>query len=90
MDKLIEELKNKTMELLDLSFIDPGEVTPETPLFGDDNSLGLDSIDALEIVIMLEKDYGVRIDNKELGRKVMVNFSTLAAYVKEHAGPPTD
>ncbi|MCP4647556.1 MAG: acyl carrier protein, partial [bacterium] len=76
MEKLIEELKNKTLELLDLNYVEPAEVKPDTPLFGDEGSLGLDSIDALEIVIMLEKDYGVRIDNKELGRKVMVSFST--------------
>ncbi len=86
MDKLVEELKNKTLELLDLNYVNPAEVNADTPLFGDDDSLGLDSIDALEIVIMLEKDYGVRIDNKELGRKVMVSFSTLASYVKENAG----
>ena len=85
MDKLIEELKNKTLDLLDLSYVDPAQVNALTPLFGGEDSLGLDSIDALEIVIMLEKDYKVRIENKELGKQVMVNFSTLAAYIKENS-----
>jgi len=43
----------------------------------------LDSIDVLELVMMIEKDYSVRIDNKELGAKVFANLRTLAEYIQE-------
>ena len=80
MSDLIEELKTKILTVLDLPDVAPAEITPESPLVGGD--LGLDSIDILEIVMMLEKDYGVRIDNRELGAKVLVSLQTLAAYVE--------
>ena len=47
--------------------------------------LGIDSIDVLEMVIMIEKDYGLRIDNRELGEKVFASLSTLAAYISENS-----
>ena len=81
LEKMIEELKGKTIELLYLTDVNADEIKPDTPLFGGEGALGLDSIDALEIVIMLEKDYGVKIDNKELGREVMTDFAALASYV---------
>jgi acyl carrier protein len=81
MENLIEELKSKIVRLLYLSHVNPADIKAETPLFGGDGGLGLDSIDALEIVIMLEQDYGVKIENKEIGKKVLVDFATLASYI---------
>lgn len=82
MDKLIEELKLKIIETLYLEDVKPEDIQPETPLFAD--GLGLDSIDALEIVMLIEKSYNVKIDNKEIGQKVLRNLSTLAAYIREN------
>ena len=61
MEKLIEELKQHLIEELNLEDITPADIDAEAPLFGD--GLGLDSIDALEIILILEKNYGVRLAN---------------------------
>ena len=81
MEDLRAELKHKLVETLDLADVDPDAIGDDEPLFGD--GLGLDSIDVLEIVVMIERDYGIKIDNKELGEKVMVSIATLADYLAE-------
>ncbi len=83
MEQLIEELKEKIVGILDLSSLPSIHLDVDGPLIG--GSLGLDSIDVLEMVIMLEKDYGLRIDNRELGEKVFASLSTLAAYVSQNS-----
>ena len=86
MDPLLDELKVKLVEAVGLTDVRPEDITPDQPLVGD--GLGLDSIDILELVVMLEEDYGVKIDNKELGRKVFASLRSLADYVREHRTPP--
>ena len=81
MQELRTELKHKLVETLDLQAIDPDQIGDDDPLFGE--GLGLDSIDVLELVVMIERDYGVKIDNKELGERVMVSIRTLAEYLSE-------
>jgi acyl carrier protein len=83
MEQLIEELKAKIVSILDLANIPIAQFDVEGPLIG--GSLGLDSIDVLEMVIMIEKDYGLRIDNRELGEKVFASLATLAAYIYENS-----
>ncbi len=83
MEKLIEELKVKIVEILNLPNVTPADVKADEQLVG--GELGIDSIDVLEMVIMIEKDYGVAINNKELGAKVFATLETLAAYIEEKA-----
>ena len=83
MEKLINELKEKIITILNLPGVTPGNVNPEEQLVG--GPLGIDSIDVLEMVIMIEKDYGVTIDNKELGAKVFATLRTLAIYIQENS-----
>jgi acyl carrier protein len=83
MEQLIEELKVKIVSILDLANLPTTHFDVDGPLIG--GSLGLDSIDVLEMVIMIEKDYGIRIDNRELGEKVFASLSTLAAYISENS-----
>jgi len=83
MKKLLEELKSKIVETLNLIDVQPGEILDDDPLVG--GSLGIDSIDVLEMVIMIEKDYGVRIDNRELGVTVFTSLRTLAEYIYENS-----
>jgi len=83
MEQLIEELKVKIVSILDLANLPSTHLDVDGPLVG--GSLGLDSIDVLEMVIMIEKDYGLRIDNRELGEKVFASLSTLAAYISENS-----
>jgi acyl carrier protein len=82
MEKLILELKAKIIETLDLVDVTPDDIREDDQLVGGD--LGIDSIDVLELVMMIEKDYGVKIDNKELGARVFASLRTLAEYIHEN------
>ena len=84
MNELIRELKIKIVETLSLVDVNPETMADDIPLFQE--GLGLDSIDVLELVIMVEKDYGVKIDNKDLGQKVFRPPKTLAEYITEQRG----
>jgi len=79
MEKLIKELQVKVVEVLNLIDVQPDDIKVDNQLVGGD--LGIDSIDVLEMVIMIEKDYGVKIDNRELGVKVFATLGTLADYI---------
>jgi acyl carrier protein len=83
MEELLNELKAKIVEVLNLSDVHPFDIKEDAQLVGGD--LGIDSIDVLEMVIMIEKDYGVKIDNREIGEKVFVTLRTLAAYIDENS-----
>jgi acyl carrier protein len=82
MDALKQELKTKIIDTLGLMDVAPDDIDDGGALVGGD--LGLDSIDVLELVMMIEKDYGVKIDNKELGVKVFASLNALAAYIGEN------
>ncbi len=83
MDKLIKDLQIKIVEVLNLIDVQPDDIKADEQLVG--GNLGIDSIDVLEMVIMIEKDYGVKIDNRELGVKVFATLRTLAEYIHEKA-----
>ena len=82
MEELIQELKVKIVDTLNLITITPESIDTEAQLVGGD--LGLDSIDVLELVMMIEKDYGLRIDNKELGVRVFASLKALAEYIHQN------
>ena len=88
MNDLRAELKHKLVEVLDLHDVDPTSILDEDPLFGE-QGLGLDSIDVLELVVMIEQDYGVKIDSKELGEEVLVSIRTLADYLQSRVAGRT-
>ena len=83
MEKLIDELKFKIVRILNLIDIRPEDIGKDDQLVGGD--LGIDSIDILEMVIMIEKDYGVVIDNRELGEKVFRSLATLAEHIYDNS-----
>ena len=83
MDKLIRNLQIKIVDVLNLIDVQPEEIKPDDQLVGGD--MGIDSIDVLEMVIMIERDYGVKIDNRELGVKVFATLRTLAEYIHENS-----
>lgn len=82
MEDLILKLKEQIIEQLNLEDMEPGDIDPEDPLFGD--GLGLDSIDALELIVLLEKEYGIKIKNPKDGQKIFFSISTMARYIKEN------
>jgi len=83
MDKLLSDLSTKIVDILNLQDVNPDEIDPDEQLVG--GRLGIDSIDVLEMVMMIEQDYGVIIDNKELGAQVFVSLKTLAAYIQKES-----
>ena len=82
METLVSELKQKIIYTLGLMDVTAKDIKEDDQLIG--GPLGLDSIDVLEMVMMLENDYGVVIDNKELGETVFTTLKSLAQYVSEH------
>jgi acyl carrier protein len=80
MKELIEELKEKIITLLNLTEITAADFDEHARLVGGD--LGIDSIDVLEMVVMVEKDYGVAINNQEVGEKVFASLASLAEYIQ--------
>jgi acyl carrier protein len=80
-DPLILRLKTLIIATLKLSDIQPADIPDEEPLIGSPR-LGLDSIDALELVLAIEKQFGVKIGSSEESRKALANVSTLASYLR--------
>ncbi len=82
MEDLILELKEKIIEALNLEEMTPDELDADSPLFGD--GLGLDSIDALELIVLLDKSYGIKLANPAEGKAIFKNIRTIAEYVSAH------
>ncbi len=82
MDELIEKLKQEIIQQLNLEDISAEDIDPEAPLFGE--GLGLDSIDALELIVLLEKNYGIKIEDPKDGKKIFFSIRTMAEYITEH------
>ncbi|WP_310992935.1 phosphopantetheine-binding protein [Aequorivita marina] len=82
MSELKEELKVKIIEQLNLEDVAVADIADNDALFGD--GLGLDSIDALELIVMLDKDYGIRLSDPKEGRKIFESVQVMADYIKEH------
>ena len=82
MEELIQKLKEEIIEVLNLEEMEPGDIDPDAPLFGE--GLGLDSIDALELIVLLEKNYGIKIEDPKDGRKIFFSLRTMAEYITEH------
>lgn len=72
-------LKKQIIEELNLEDIKPEDIEDSAPLFHD--GLGLDSIDALELIVLLEKHYGVKITDENVGKKVLASINNMAAYI---------
>ena len=82
MDALEAQLKEGIIERLGFDDITPEEIETDAPLFGE--GLGLDSIDALELVVLLQENYGIKIDDIEEGKQIFASIAVLAKYVNEN------
>ncbi len=82
MNKLILELKQEIIKVLNLEEMTPEDIDNEAPLFGE--GLGLDSIDALELIVMIEKNYGIRLANPAEGKAIFQSVATIADYVSKN------
>ena len=76
------ELKEKIIDILSLEDIEISEIGDDDSLFGD--GLGLDSIDVLELIVMLDKDYGIKLSDPKQGKIIFDSVGTMAKYIVEH------
>lgn len=83
MEELILELKKEIIKALNLEDMTPEDIDSQAPLFGA-GGLGLDSIDVLELIVLLEKRYGIRLANAAEGKTIFTNIENIARYVTEH------
>lgn len=82
MEQLIQELKEEIIRVLNLEEMTPDEIDADAPLFG--TGLGLDSIDALEIIVLLERKYGIKFSSPAEGRQVFTSVRAIAGFVAKN------
>jgi acyl carrier protein len=83
-DGLEAELIEMIIEVCNITDPVPEDLSPNDPLIGPESALGLDSLDAVEIVVAVEKKYNIRIGSQESSRKIFRSLRTLANYIKKH------
>jgi acyl carrier protein len=81
-EQLKLHLKEQIIKYLNLMSINPSDIKDDQPLFGE--GLGLDSIDSIELIVLLEREYGIKIEDPKEGRKVLVDINTMIEYIKKH------
>lgn len=79
---LKEQLKKQIIEFLNLLTVKPEDIKDDQPLFGE--GLGLDSIDSIELIVLLNREYGIVIEDPKEGRKILVDVNTMADYIEKH------
>ena len=79
MDALKQELKEKIIAVLNLEDVNASDINNTDPLFGE--GLGLDSIDALELIVLLDKDYGIKLTDPKEGKTIFQSIDTMADYI---------
>ena len=82
MNKLKQELKNKIIKELNLEGMNIEDISDNEPLFKE--GLGLDSIDALELIVMLDKDYGIKLNDPLQAKNVFESIENLAKYITKN------
>ena len=82
MNGLIEKLKTDLIDQLNLEDLEPDDIDTSAALFGD--GLGLDSIDALEIIVLLEKEYDIKLENPKEGKDIMYSVETLVDFIERN------
>jgi len=82
MEEIIEKLKILLIDQLNLEDLEPSDLDSDEPLFG--SKLGLDSIDALEIIVLLEREHGIKVLNQEDGKKIFKSIRSIAEHISAH------
>lgn len=81
--ELVQQLKEQLIEQLCLEDLTVEDIDTDAALFGNE-SIGLDSIDALEINVLLEKEYGIKVETPAQGKEIMYSIQTMADYITKH------
>jgi acyl carrier protein len=82
MEELILTLKLEIIEVLNLEEVQPDDIDKDAPLFGE--GLGLDSIDALELIVLMEKNYRIKLQDANQGKEIFKSINTMAEYIREN------
>ncbi|MBE6329597.1 MAG: phosphopantetheine-binding protein [Paludibacteraceae bacterium] len=82
MDSLILELKEEIIKSLNLEEMTPEDIDSDAPLFGE--GLGLDSIDALELIVLMERNYGIKLANASEGKSIFQSVRVMAEYISKN------
>ncbi len=82
MDELISQLKQQVIDVLNLEEMTADDIDANAPLFGE--GLGLDSIDALELIVLMEREYGIKLSNPAEGKEIFRSVATIADYVSKN------
>lgn len=85
-DPLLAHLKRLIIDTLKLEDVSPDQLADDEPLMG--SGLNLDSIDALELVVRIEKEFGLKISNSEESRQALATLASLAEFIRQRADPP--
>jgi acyl carrier protein len=85
MDSLKEDLKKQIIDQLNLEDLKVTDIGDATPLFGD-GGIGLDSIDALELIVLLEKYHGIQVVSPEEGKEAFASINSMADYITKRKG----
>lgn len=81
-EQLKKQLKEQIVQFLNLMQVKPEDIKDDEPLFGE--GLGLDSIDSIELIVLLNREYGIDIKDPKEGRKVLVDVNTMVDYIEAH------
>ena len=76
------QLKKQIVSFLNLLSVNPEDIKDDEPLFGE--GLGLDSIDSIELIVLLNREYGIVIEDPKAGRKILVDINTMADYIEKN------
>ncbi len=80
--ELKQQLKKQIIEFLNLISVKPEDIKDDEPLFG--TGLGLDSIDSIELIVLLSREYGITIQDPKEGRKILVDINTMTDYIEKN------
>lgn len=86
-EELKTEIKQLIIDTLGITGVDISQVDDEKPLFGGGNALTLDSVDAIEIIMAIQRTYGIRIADQNIARQVISSVSSIAAFITENRLP---
>ena len=82
MEELVLELKQEIIQSLNLEDVKPVDIDADAPLFG--SGLGLDSIDALELIVLLERKYGIKLKDPSKGKEVFQSVNVMAKFIADN------
>jgi len=79
---LKQQLKEQIIQFLNLTTVKPEDIKDDEPLFGE--GLGLDSIDSIELIVLLSREYGINIQDPKEGRKILTDINTMVDYIEKN------